>query len=167
MGRVIPPGMVCGSVTKACDAHYRCKCHCGSGKVHCFLTASCAFSSSESFAFLSAVPGSSLVLLAWRCTASVAHCSPFPEGAIVPATDQGRKLFPLWVSIVFLPFRSSSFVRVLGDERRTSTCAASRGPWPSGRAVPWNGPPPHMPGVARGAWIPPRKVDFPLVFQRF
>ena len=58
-------------------------------------------------------------------------------------------------------------MRVLGAERRTSTCAGSRGPRPSGRVVPWNGPPPHMPGVARGAWIPPRKVDFPLVLKGF
>ena len=81
---------------------------------------------------------------------------------MVPTTDYGRTLFALWFSIVFLPFCSSSVVRVLGAERRTSTCAASRGPRPSGRVEPWNGPPPHKPGVARGARIPPREVDFPL-----
>ena len=85
----------------------------------------------------------------------------------MPATDKGRKPFPLWFSNVFLPFRTSSFVRVLGAERRTSTCAASRGPWPSGRVVPWNGPLPRMPGVAHGARIRPLKVDFPLVFKGF
>ncbi len=58
-------------------------------------------------------------------------------------------------------------MRVLGAERRTSTCAASRGPRPFGRVVPWNGPPPHMPGVARGARIPLRDVDFPLVLNVF
>ena len=73
---------------------------------------------------------------------------------MVPTTDYGRTLFALWFSNVFLTFRSSSVVRVLGAERRTSTCAARRGPRPSGRVVPWNGPPPHMPGVARGARIP-------------
>ena len=141
--------------------------HCGSGKVLCFLTASRAFSSSESSAFLSAVPGSSLVLLAWRCNAGVAYCSPLLEGAMMPATDKGRKPFPLWFSNVFLPFRSSSFVCVLGAERRTSTCAANRGPQPSGRVVPWNGPPPRASGTERSARIRPRKVDFPLVFKGF
>ena len=73
---------------------------------------------------------------------------------MVPTTDYGRTLFALWFSKVFLPFRSSSVVRVLGAERRTSTCAASRGPRPSGRVVPWGGSPPHMPGVAPGARRP-------------
>ena len=100
-------------------------------------------------------------------TAAVVQSSPLLRDAVLLVRDLARTLFPLWFSNVFLPFRSSIFVRVLGAERRTSTCAASRGPWPSGRVVPWNGPPPHMPGVARGAWIPPRKVDFPLVFKGF
>ena len=65
----------------------------------------------------------------------------------------------------FLTIHSSSSVRVLGGDRHARTCAASRGPPPSGRVVPWNGPPPRAPGMARGARIRPRKVDFPLVFK--
>ena len=46
-----------------------------------------AFTSSGSCTFPSAVPVSSPVLLALRCTAGVAYCSPSQASAIVPATD--------------------------------------------------------------------------------
>ena len=86
---------------------------------------------------------------------------------MVPATDRGRTLFPLWFSDVFLMFRSSCSVRVLGADRRSRTCAASRGPLPSWHVVPWNGPPPHAPGMARSGRIRSREVDFPFVFKGF
>ena len=86
---------------------------------------------------------------------------------MVPATDRGRTLFPLWFSNVFLMFRSSCSVRVLGADRRSRTCAASRGPMPSWRVVPWDGTPLRAPGMGRGARIRPGEVDFPLVFKGF
>ena len=86
---------------------------------------------------------------------------------MVPATDRGRTLFPLWFSNVFLMFRSSCSVRVLGADRRSRSCAASRGPMPSWWVVPWDGTPLHAPGMGRGARIRSREADFPLVLKVF
>ena len=86
---------------------------------------------------------------------------------MVLATDQGRMLVFLGVTHVFLAFRCSSSVCVLAADRRTRTCAASKGPLHPWRVVPWNGPPPHAPGMARSGRIRSREVDFPLVFKGF
>jgi len=76
-------------------------------------------------------------------------------------------LFFLWFSNVFLTFRSSSTVCVLGAVRHIHTCAASRGPLPPERVVRWNGTPPLASGRVRSARIRPREVGFPLVFKGF
>ena len=76
----------------------------------------------------------------------------------------GHTLFPLWFSNVFQAVCCIGAARVHGADRRTRTCAASRGPLPSGRGAPWNGPPPRAPGMARSARIRPRDLHFPLVF---
>ena len=54
-----------------CICMYICTYHCGSGKVHCFFTASCAPLGSGSCVFMITVPVRPLVLLELRGTASV------------------------------------------------------------------------------------------------
>ena len=68
---------------------------------------------------------------------------------------------------VFLTIRSISFVRVHGAGRVTRTCAASRGPLPSGRVLPWDVPLLRTARMARGARIRPWNVDLPLILKVF
>ena len=97
----------------------------------------------------------------------MAYCLRLLDSTTVLAADQGRMLVFLCFLNVFLTFRCSSFVCVLGSDRRTRTCAASKGPLPPWRVVPWNGPPPRSSWTARSARVRPRTVDFPLVFLGF
>ena len=140
---------------------------CGYGKMHRFCARFRAVWHRGGSALPSACPATSLVFPETRTTAGVVQFSQLLEGTAVLVRVLGHTLFPLWFPNVFQAVCCIGAARVHGADRRTRTCAASRGPLPSGRGAPWNAPPPRAPGMARSARIRPRNLHFPLFFKGF